>query len=115
MTQTNTKRQGVARIIIFPFSKGFKAVCLDFDLIEEAKTREEVEKEIRLSVMAYVENICRNNLSDDLLNRHADPKYWKMFENYQKFITLKRPTETFTPNIKASSFFSVPVRSLCPA
>ena len=70
----NTKKSGVARTIIFPFGKNYKAVCLDFDIIEEAKTREGVEKQIKEAVIGYIKNVCKNNLDDRLLNRHAEKK-----------------------------------------
>jgi len=116
MTYLNTKRRGIARIIIFPFSRGFRAVCLDFDLIEDAKMFEEVEKQIRESVEGYVENIYKNNLPDELLNRPAEKKYWKMSEEYQKFMAAKKNSErSFAPNVGRSSFLSLPIRSLCQA
>ena len=62
----NTKKRGVAKTIIFKNGRLFKAVCLDFDLIEEAKTREEVEKQIREAVNGYIKNVCKNNLDDAL-------------------------------------------------
>jgi hypothetical protein len=43
----NTKKAGTARAIIFQSGKSFKAVCLDFDIIEEASTMEKAEKKIR--------------------------------------------------------------------
>ena len=116
MTYPNTKKRGVARIIIFPFSEGFKAVCLDFDLIEEAKTFQEVEGQIRESVEGYVENVCKNNLSDELLNRPAEKKYWDMLIEYQKYIIAKKNSErSFPRSVQASSFLSLPIRSLCQA
>lgn len=72
----NTKKQGVVRTIIFKKGKVFEAVCLDFDLIEEAKTLVEAKNQIKEAVVGYVQNVCKNNLSDELLNRHADKKYW---------------------------------------
>jgi len=116
MTHLNTKNRGVARIIIFPASKGFRAMCLDFDLIEEAKTFQEVETQIRESVEGYVENVCKNNLPDALLNRPAEKKYWDMLVEYQKYIIAKKNSErSFPRNVQASSFLSLPIRSLCQA
>ncbi len=115
MTYLNTKKRGVARIIIFPFRRNnYRAVCLDFDLIEDAKTIERVEHEIRESVTGYVENICRNDLPDELLNRHADKKYWKILEARQRYMAAKRITRFFPKNVEKSSFLSLPIRSLCP-
>ena len=80
----NTKKFGIARILIIPQKNKFEAVCLDFDLIEEAQTLREAKKLIEAAVRGYVVNICKNGLDDSLLNRPAAKKYWKMFEQYQK-------------------------------
>jgi hypothetical protein len=114
MTNLNTKNRGIARIIIFPAPRGFKAVCLDFDLIEEAKTFRGVESQIRESVEGYVENVCKNDLPNALLNRPAEKKYWDMLAEYQKYIIAKRNSErNFPRNVRASSFLSLPIKSLC--
>ena len=74
----NTKKAGTARAIIFQSGKSFKAVCLDFDIIEEASTMEKAEKKIREAVVGYIKNICKNNLDDSFLNRHAEKRYWEI-------------------------------------
>ncbi len=109
----NTKNFGIAKIIIFPYKKGYRAVCLNFDLIEDAKTIKEVKKQIEESVMGYIENICKNKLDNQLLNRHADEKYWKIFEEHCKFISSKRRIkEHFSRNIRNSSILTIPVLEL---
>lgn len=113
MTYQNTKKRGLARVIILPFSKGYKAVCLDFDLIEEAETFEEVNRQIRESVTGYIENVFRNNLPDELLNRPAEARYWEMFEEYSKYIAEKKIRTTSLPrNAARLASFSLPI-SLC--
>jgi hypothetical protein len=108
----NTKDFSVAKIIIFPYKKGYRAVCLDFDLIEDAKTIKEVKEQIEESVMGYIENICKNKLDNQLLNRHADEKYWKIFEEYCKFISSKRIKNDFSRNIRNSSILTIPFLEL---
>jgi predicted RNase H-like HicB family nuclease len=86
MNKTNTKNSGIARTIVFPCKGGFLAVCLDFNIIEEWETKEEAEESIKEAVAGYIECIRINNLDDQLLNRHASKKYWKMYESCPKSI-----------------------------
>ena len=113
----NTKRRGTARTIIFPSGKNYKAVCLDFDIIEEANTREEVEKQIKEAVVGYIKNICINNLDDKLLNRHAEKRYWDIYYKYVEHITEKEraPKTKFAHSIDLTSMFTIPInlRAYC--
>lgn len=108
----NTKRSGLARIIIFKSRGFFKAVCLDFDIIEEADNRVEVEKNIREAVLGYIENICKNNLDEKLLNRRADKRYWNMYYKYLELIGKEKSKKTFLVNnvINNTSFFTMPIK-----
>jgi predicted RNase H-like HicB family nuclease len=111
MNQVNTKNSGIARIIIFPCREGLRAVCLDFDLIEDGETREEVESSIRESVIGYIKCICKNNLDDQLLNRHANKRYWKIYESYLDLIRnkAKKPVSS---NLKRTSLFVYPIEKM---
>ena len=51
--------EGMVAQIGFPSGKNYKAVCLDFDIIEESKTREEVEKQIKEAIVGYIKNVCK--------------------------------------------------------
>jgi len=108
----NTKKSGFARTIIFPSKGGYTAVCLDFNIIEEGEDREELEKSIKEAVVGYIENACKNNLDDNLLNRHADKKYWKMYESYLEMMRNKTK-KPVSPSIRKSSLFTFPINSGC--
>lgn len=99
---------GLARIIIFPHKGGFRAVCLDFDLIEDGQTRKEAEDNIKESVIGYIKTVCKCNLDDQLLNRPADKRYWKIYESYLDMIKddKKKPVSA---NLKKSSLFTLPI------
>jgi len=107
----------MARTIIFPRGKRFIAVCLDFDIIEEATTREKVETSIKEAIRGYIENICKNNLSDKLLNRHADEKYWKMYKEHLNLLAEKENLKSAPKNIQNASSFNWPIniKMMCPA
>jgi predicted RNase H-like HicB family nuclease len=104
----NTLSKGLARTIIFPCREGFRAVCLDFDLVEEGEDREYLEKSIREGVIGHIEVIHKCNLGDQLLNRHADKRYWKMYESYLDFMEdkTKKPVSS---NLKNTSLFVIPI------
>ena len=115
--KNNTKKSGTARIIIIPGKdKGkdkFTAVCLDFDIIEEAKSFKQVSKQINEAVRGYIENIWKNKLSDDLLNRHAPEKYWKKYDQYRKFLDARKEKQKgISSQIKNSSLFTIPINQL---
>jgi len=113
MKLQNTKKKGTARTIIFKSNKKYKAVCLDFNIIEEGDTREEVEESIKEAIIGYVENVCKNKLDDKLLNRHADEKYWKMYESYVKKISKPKIED----NLNETSIFTLPInrKRICSA
>ncbi|MFH1428017.1 MAG: hypothetical protein ABIG60_05870 [Patescibacteria group bacterium] len=114
---TNTKKRGVARTIIFKSGRLFKAVCLDFDIIEEAKTSEEVEKQVREAVVGYIKNICKNDLDDSLLNRHAEKRYWDIYYKHIKLISSKKEIapKMNDKSVDLTSMFTIPInlRAFC--
>jgi len=83
----NRKEQGVARILVYPVKNKYIGVCLDFDLVEEADSKEKAVNQIREATRGYIVNICKNDLDDSLLNRPASEKYWEMYKEYSRFIT----------------------------
>ena len=113
----NTKKQGTANIFIFPDGKKYTAVCLDFNIIEEATTLELAEKQIVEAVKGYIINVCKNNLDNKLLNRHADKKYWKMCFEYMESVSKhnsgnKISSQQKQINKKGASFFTLPVATM---
>jgi len=104
MNKANTKSSGIARVIVFPCKKGFLAVCLDFDIIEEGEVKEDLEKSIKEAVIGYIECVRKCNLNDELLNRHADKRYWKIYESYLDLIgnKVKKPISS---KLKQTSLF----------
>ena len=113
----NNKIQGVAKIFIFPSGrKKYTAVCLDFDIIEEAETLYEVEGKIKEAVKGYIINVHKNNLSDKLLNRYAEKKYWDLYESYLSFLKKRHNKKNETTKQERieqqSSFIAMPMEEL---
>jgi len=117
----NRKEKGIARILIYPEKNKYIGVCLDFDIIEEANSKEEAINQIKEATRGYIINAWKNKLDDSLLNRHAPEKYWKIYQEYRRFIAAKNEerVKKIAPEIKASSLFSFPIsdflgsRDLC--
>jgi hypothetical protein len=109
----NTKKTGTARAIIFKSGKQFRAVCLDFDIIEEAETMVEAEKQIKEAVVGYIKNICKNNLSDELLNRPAEKKYWDIYYKYLEYINKREGAKKLegARSVDLTSMFTIPINS----
>ena len=107
----NTKKGGVARSMIFKYGKTYRAVCLDFDLVYDCESFKEAERIIKESVISYIKNVHKNNLDDSLLNRHADKKYWDMYDSYLRLITDQhksyKPADTLLG--KTTSLFTWPI------
>jgi hypothetical protein len=109
----NTKKGGVVRTIIFKNGRSFKAVCLDFDIIEEAKTSREAEKQIKEAIIGYIKNIYKNKLDDALLNRPAEKKYWDMYNQYIEVLAEKNKKKNVSNFSKMAnaSIFTMPINS----
>jgi len=108
----NTKQNGIVRILTLRIGKKYKAICLDFDIIEEAQSKKEVERQINEAIAGYVINIQKNDLSDDLLNRHADKKYWDIYNAYIKFIHENGKTQKMDKNIKNSEITTTSIEEI---
>ena len=85
----NTKKQGIARIFIYQEKKKYIGVNLDFYLVEECDTKERVRETIINSSIDYLRTVIKNELSDNLLNRHAPEKYWEMYRKYNELLSVK--------------------------
>lgn len=83
-------------------------VCLEFNLLIEAKTLDEAMKKIKETAWFYLENVIKNKLPDDLSNEPAPLKYWKKFlelmektqaEQQRLYWQRKLQSITYDPNI----------------
>ena len=96
----NTKKKGTFRMVVLPSSNsGFKyvAACIDFAIVRESDNVLELVNEVRNASINYLNNVCKNNLSDKLLNQTLPKKYINAYDKadvVNKPIILKKETAT---------------------
>ena len=75
----NTYKSGTATVFIYGNKKKYTAVCLEFGLAISASSMEKAVECIKDTTETYFKNIIEHKLSETLLNRPAEQKYWKMY------------------------------------
>ena len=97
----NTKKRGLFRFVIFQEKDGdYCAVCLNLNLIEWGKDLDELEESIKEAATSYLSGVIEKNLPDELLNRSAPDKYWKLAQQRcEPIIKVK-------PKVNKLSFFN---------
>lgn len=75
----NTYKSGRMSYLVFKDKRGYTGVCLEFDLIINTDTLDEAKEQITELSRAWVENVLKNKLSEELLNKPAPAKYRRMF------------------------------------
>jgi len=107
----NTKQKGRVEYLYSTDKNGVVGVCLTFNIIEEGKDIHSVRKALEIASRLHLETVRKDNLSDDLLNRYADEKWWKIYfetleqirrksvdDNMSKLFGIGTQTETYRPN-----------------
>lgn len=107
----NTKKQGVVTIFTYKSGNKYTAVCLELDIIKENKDHNELLREMRESIVGYLKTVCKNNLSDDLLNRPAPKLYWKKYRAFLEALETKKQVQLR----EETSALIWPLRRLTPA
>lgn len=115
----NTKERGVIRFLIYKRKedKLFTGICLDLDIVEQAEDVEFLRKSLIEAAQGYVEAVCKNNLTDNLLNKPIPKKYEQILvdiENYLRVLHKNKFTKKETPVVD-SQFFTREVSGLCVA
>ena len=76
----NTYAFGTTTFVFTKEGDDFVGVCLEFDLMVKGKTRDEVEIQLRDYANAWLENARKHKLPEEVLNRPAPKKYWKIYQ-----------------------------------
>lgn len=103
----NTKKNG--EITIFTYKEGHQyiCVCLELDIVKEGNDLESLKSEMLESAVGHVAAVCKDNLSDDLLNRHAPKEYWDRFDLFINSMKKKKTSH------KRESVDTIPIREIC--
>ncbi len=88
----NTYESGHYTLLVIKEGKKYTGVCLEFDLIIKAETLDRAKERIMDYTKAWLENIQKNRLPEELLNRAAPDKYWGISDLIDK--NKKQLTQT---------------------
>jgi len=95
----NTKNKGTIEFLVYKEGKTFVGVCLTFDIVEEGSDSERLMESIQEAAQGHLEVVRKNNMSDDLLNRHAPKEYWNIYykaiEDIKNKKSIKSPYSFF--------------------
>lgn len=85
----NTKEKGMVEFFVYHERNSYVGVCLTFGILEEGTNSLALMESIKEAAMLHLEVVVKNNLSDELLNRHAPKKYWDKYHEALKQSSLK--------------------------
>ncbi len=87
----NTKEKGRFTSLAYQEKPNYCiGVCLEFNLLIEAKTLDEAMKKIKETAWFYLESVIKNKLPDYLLNELALLKYWKKYLELMEKIRMEK-------------------------
>jgi len=105
----NTYSSGKVSFLIFKEKDKFVGVCLEFDLEATGKTAKEAQDRIEEYAKGWHENVVKNKLPEELLNKEAPKEYWEMFERIKQ-ISEKR--QVLTAKVLKQNPFQIVMSSL---
>lgn len=85
----NTKESGLIEYIVYKKGNSYVGVCLTFDIIEEGNDPNKLMLSIQEAAKLHLKVVRDRKMSDELLNRHAEEKYWKIY--FQAVKGLQKP------------------------
>lgn len=75
----NTKERGVIEYIVYKEGNSYIGACLSFDIVEEGDDPIKLMLSIQESAELHLKVVRDRRMNDELLNRHAEEKYWKIY------------------------------------
>lgn len=97
----NTYDKGMVTFLVLPDKDKYIGVCLEFDLEVRADTPEEAKEQIEDYAKLWHKNAVAHKLPEELLNRPAPKKYWKLYSDLLE-LDLKRIESDDSPSINIS-------------
>ena len=123
-SNNNTKEKGILRFLVYfePKDNEFVGICMDLGIIKTGKNPVLVEQDVTEAAMGYVETICKEQLSDRLLNQKPPKEYIEVFNNYiaitsggKEFTSLGKRKEKQVLDLTSMKTFLKPLVGLCHA
>ena len=84
MAFKNTLRNGQVRNVIFKEGDSFFGAALEFNIVEQGDSPQEVMLLLDEAVKGYVESAQKNKLSISVLNQDVDPEYESLWNAGRK-------------------------------
>ena len=114
----NTYEKGVLNFISYPTDEGtYVAACNELCLLTEEKDAQLAKLNILAKAKRYLENVCKDELGEELLNQSLPKDIIKEFEKHVKEFLKKNAIDEFekwneewekkSGKIKGSSFLTV--------
>lgn len=100
----NTKEKGLMEFVVFHVGTNYTGVCLTFDIIEEGKDMEAVEKSVKEAAKLHLKVVTEKNLPDELLNRYAPQKYWDIYAEGCRYLYAKEIESSMGKNPRLDTF-----------
>ena len=99
----NTYDEGVVTLLVLPEKNKYVGVCLEFDLEARADTLPEAKEQIEDYAKLWLKNAVAHKLPEEVLNRPAPKKYWRLYS-----VLLKRGEKRIEAEHKPSVTISPP-------
>ncbi|MDP3953558.1 MAG: hypothetical protein Q8P99_01935 [bacterium] len=87
----NTKERGIVRFLYMIRGREILGVCLDFNIVEEGTSIEEVKTYLQRAARLHLETVLDKGLSEELLNRRAPQEYWEIYRKVSSPETNRFP------------------------
>ena len=84
MAFKNTLKNGQVRNVIFQEKGSFYGAALEFNIVEQGDSPQEVMLLLDDAIKGYVESAQKNKLSISVLNQDVDPEYEALWNAGQK-------------------------------
>ena len=89
MAFRNTLHSGQVRNVIFREKGSFYGAALEFNIVEQGDSPQEVMLLLDDAIKGYVESAQKNKLSISVLNQEIDPAYEALWDAGQKGLKKK--------------------------
>lgn len=86
----NTYNFGKVTFLIIKEKKSYTGVCLELDLVIHAPTAEKAKEHIEDLASGWLKNVIKNHLPEELLNKSAPKKYWRIAKHIEKQIETRK-------------------------